>query len=206
MLTKLDELLAELATPVRQLSKRSLVALFWSFASALEPEYRHWAAHSRIHNEPTLTDTLTVAHEFATSGIPPSAGAELLSELEASTPAGESPDEVSATAAQDCWICADVSIRVIVDDEYDAGPAIEYALEPTLQRATEHIFGISQVGSGERENEQTEAILEDLHVSEAIDFVSWATDYLSTRPAPSPDDLERVGRRARVLGRGMTDG
>jgi hypothetical protein len=199
MLTRLDELLAELALRVGQLSKRSQVALFWSFASALQPEYRRWVTHSKDQHEPILLEALTVAHDFALSGIRVVTSTELLSDLEASVPAGESPDEISATAAQDCWICADVSIRVLADDNYNAAPAIEYAIEPMLQRATERIFGVSQVGSGEREREETEAILKDWYVSEAIEFLSWATDYLSTRSAPSHSDLELVRQRARVL-------
>jgi hypothetical protein len=106
---------------------------------------------------------------------------------------------VSATAAQDCWICADVAIRVLVHDEYAAGPAIEYGLEPVLQRATEELFGVSQVGGGPTENEQTEAIISHPRVSGAVEFLEWATDFLNDRPSPKEDDLELVAQRATVL-------
>lgn len=202
MLTTLATILEELAGRIRRLSKRSLVGLFWSCATALQPEYLDWAERQDARTEPILREALTVARQFATLGREPVGRAELLHALEVSAPAGESADAMSATVAQDCWICADIAIRVLIHDNYDAGPAIEYALEPTLQRASEELFGVSQGGSGPDENEQVEALLAHPHVSEAVAFLQWATDYLEDRPSPSGDELDLVAERSTALAPG----
>jgi hypothetical protein len=199
VLTALDTLLDSLAAHISRLSKRALVGLFWSCATALEPEYRAGAAHRNARNDQTLHEALTGAHRFAAFGRELVDREVLLHALEVSAPAGQSPDTVCATAAQDCWICADVAIRVLVQDDYTAGPAIEYALEPALQHASEELFGVSQVGSGPIENEQLEMILAHPSASEAVDFVQWATDYLANRPSPSEDELNLVADRATAL-------
>jgi hypothetical protein len=43
--------------------------------------------------------------------------------LEVATPFGEARQYHCPGNAQDCWICADVCIRVLADLGYDAGPA-----------------------------------------------------------------------------------
>jgi hypothetical protein len=123
----------------------------------------------------------------------------LLDALENSTPHGHSPDYYSPASAQDCWICADVCIRVLVDPGYDAGPAIEYALEPAVSRATQELFGVSQVGSGDQEEAQITAVMGHARVAEAIGFCRWAADFLGQRLSPTGDDLSLVGRNAAAL-------
>lgn len=184
---------------IGRLSKRALVGLFWSCATALQPEYQEWAARSNAGTDRILSEALAAAHQFAAYDREPAGQEELLHALEVSVPAGESPDALSATAAQDCWICADVAIRVLVHDSYNAGPAIEYALEPTLQRASEELFGVSQVGSGPSENELVDELLAHPPVSEAVGFLQWATDYLKSRPSPSELELDLVAQRATAL-------
>ena len=203
MLTSLDTLLEALAARIGRLSRRAVVGLFWSCAMALQPEYQEWATVRNVRTDRILREALTAARQFAAHGREPAGCRRLLDALEASAPAGESPDVVSATAAQDCWICADIAIRILVHDDYIAGPAIEYALEPTLQRASEELFGVSQVGSGPSENEQVEAILAHFPVSKAVDFLQWATDYLECRPSPSEDELDLLAGRAVVLTPGL---
>jgi hypothetical protein len=198
-MTSLDAEFAELASRIDSLSKRSLVGLFWACSSALVPAFRAWAAHRGAHTELLLRSALASAHSFATQGIDPQSPAHLLASIEASTPAGNSPDEVSATSAQDCWICADVAIRVLVDEAYRAGPAIEYALEPVLSAASEELFGVSQLGTSDEEEEQVRLLLRHREVAAALEFVRWATAFLQDRPLPAEEDLAIVGSRAAAL-------
>lgn len=66
---------------------------------------------------------------------PPHCG-QLLHALELSTPPADPADYYRSASAQDCWISADVCLRVLVDPGYDAGPAIGYALEPVVATTT----------------------------------------------------------------------
>lgn len=193
-----DSVLVGLTARVNSLSNRSVVGLFWSCSSALLPEFRAWASRRAQATEPLLQEGLSAAWRFAATGTEPADAARLLRDLEAATPNGDSPDDVSATNAQDAWICADVGIRVLVDSRYDAGSAIEYALEPIVQAATEELFGVSSLGSGDDEAERTVRILSEPRVARAIDFVSWATEFLRERPTPSAEDLEAVRSRAAI--------
>lgn len=195
----LDRVLEGLESRVNALSREGQVALFAACCRALLPEFQSWSAHRGEATGPLLDAALQAAEEFAVSGREPSQAQQLLQALEEDTPPGESPDMVPSTFAQDCWICADVCIRVIVDSSYNAGSAIEYALEPMMTMATEHLFGVSQIGSGEREEAQCALIMSHPPVVAAIDFCRWATDYLSRAPRPIADDLALVRSRAIVL-------
>jgi hypothetical protein len=197
--TPLDTELDDLASKIRQLSTRAVVALFWASSSALLPEFEAWAAHSGEQTEPVLRTALAVAQRFAVHGTEEPEAASLLAALEASTPSGVSTDEVSSTSAQDCWICGDVSIRVLVDQGYDAGPCIEYALEPVLSAASEALYGVSQIGSGGQEQEQVRMLLRHSKVAASLEFCRWATDFLNDRTAPTERDLLLLNSRASVL-------
>lgn len=202
MLTMLDAFIEDMTTRIDRMPKRSIAALYWACSSALVPLYRKWAADTGAQTEPILGAALTAGYQFVTSGREPADKRELLQALEVSAPPGDllyKADKSLETAAQDCWICGDIGIRVLVDDGYSAGGAIEYSLEPVLQRATERLFGVLQVGSGPDEYRQIEAVMSEPDVSAATDFLRWAVNFLENRPAPSAEDLELIGQRARVL-------
>lgn len=202
MLTMLDAFIEDMTTRIDRMPKRSIAALYWACSSALVPLYRKWAADTGAQTEPILGAVLTAGYQFVTSGREPADKRELLQVLEVSAPPGDllyKADKSLETAAQDCWICGDIGIRVLVDDGYSAGGAIEYSLEPVLQRATERLFGVLQVGSGPDEYRQIEAVMSEPDVSAATDFLRWAVNFLGNRPAPSAEDLELIGQRARVL-------
>lgn len=202
MLTALDTFVDEIAARIGRLPNRSLVALFWACSSALSGEYRNWSASVNSDAEPILVETLAAAHQFAAIGQEPAGKERLLDRLEAAVPPGDyrdKADKKTESAAQDCWICADVCIRVLVDADYDASPAIEYALEPVLHNATERLFGVTQVGSGPHEAAQVEAILMEPEVSRAIDFIQWAVDVLGDATSLSEDGLKSIAQRASVL-------
>jgi len=198
-MTPIDAELTELASRIESLSKRSLVGFFWACSGALLPEFQAWAAHRGERTEPLLRFAMAAVHEFAAHGTEPPGAARLLAALEASTPAGDSSDDVSSTSAQDCWICADVGIRVLVDRGYDAGPAIEYALEPVISAASEDLYGVSQLGTSDEEEEQVRGLLQHRKVTAALEFCRWATDFLQDRPSPAEEDLTLISSRASVL-------
>jgi hypothetical protein len=202
MLTTLDAVIDELEAMVNRLSRRSAAGLYWACSSALAPFYVKWATEVGVQSEAALGQVLATAYEFAVSGREPDRTAELLQALESSTPPGEllyRASKLLETAAQDCWICADATIRTLVDPSLTAGRAIWYALEPVLQHATERLFGVLQVGSGPDEYRQIESVMSEPDVSAATDFVRWAVNFLEGRPAPAAEDLELMGQRAMVL-------
>lgn len=202
MLTQVDAFVEDLGASIDHLSKRSIAALFWAFSSALIPVCRKWAADTGARTEPILATALAAGYRFAVYNQEPVDKRRLLDALEASAPPGDLLDKTAKTletAAQDCWICGDIGIRVLVDDHYRAGGAIEYSLEPVLQRATERLFDVLQVGSGPDEHRQIEAVMSEPDVSSAVDFIRWAVGFLSERPTPVADDLGLISLRAAVL-------
>jgi hypothetical protein len=196
--TRYDDLLAELADVIDALPRPSVVAFFWACSSALLTEFTDWATRTSAGTEPILSKALDAARSFAL-GAHTQAANQLLQDLERSTPPGESPDEFSTTFAQDCWICADVCIRIMVDPSYKAGPAVEHALEPVVTVVTEELFGVSQLGTQQPTRDSTDAIIAHPRVSTAIAFVQWAFEFLRARPAPRGDDLAQLHSRAAVL-------
>jgi len=197
-MTPLDRELVALASKIDSLSKRSVVGLFWACSTALLPEFQAWAAHRGEQTEPLLRAAMTVAYEFAAHGTEPPRATPLLAELEASTPPGESPDAFSSQSAQDCWICADVSIRILVES-YDPGPAIWFALEPLISVVSEELYGVSQIGASDEEEEQVRVLLQQRKVAEALEFLRWATEFLQGHSSPTDDDLALVRSRASAL-------
>jgi hypothetical protein len=119
--------------------------------------------------------------------------------MEVATPEGESPDAYSSTAAQDCWICADIAVRVMTRPDYSAGSGIEYALEPLLQAETERVHGVSQLGSGPHENEQMSEVLRQPRIVDALGFCDWAVLAMAERGEVTPADLGDLTARARAL-------
>jgi hypothetical protein len=193
-MTRLDTELAELSQRIRSMSDRAKAALFWACSDALSEEFSAWAEHTGAGTEPLLRRGQSAAYDFAAHGTRPAGASQLLSDLEAGTPPGESPDEVSSTSAQDCWICADVGVRVFVERDYDAGPAIEYALEPLLGRVSEELFGVTQLGSGPDEEDKLETLLRHPRIEGAFAFVRWATEFLGSEP--DEQSLNTVRSRA----------
>jgi hypothetical protein len=194
-----DAALDDLAARIRDLSIRALAGLFWACSTALLPEAEAWAQHRGEQVNPALAQGLSAAYQLAAAGAQPPDPGQLLHALEISTPPGDSADYYCSGSAQDCWICADVCIRVLVDSGYDPGPAIEYPLEPIMAAATQELFGVSQVGSGDQEEAQIRAIMAHPRVAAAITFCQWATEFLHERPLPTQEDLAAVARNAAAL-------
>lgn len=199
-MTAYDAALDDLADRIRKLSVRALVALFSACSTALLPEVEAWARHQGEQIDPSLLRGLAAARQLAASGAEPRDPGQLLEALENSTPFAQAcVHGFNPGNAQDCWICADVCMRVLVDPGYDAGPAVHYALEPVMQAVTEELFGVSQVGGGDQEEAQVRAVVGHPRVSGALEFCLWASDFLYQRPSPTEDDLAAVERAAAAL-------
>jgi hypothetical protein len=202
-MTTAGQALAEaLEAPIDRLYPRSTAALYWACSSGLMPAYQEWAAATGARTGTILNAALAEAYDFALWGHEPEDQRELLQALEDAAPPGDFVDQTGTrleTAAQDCWICGDVGIRVLADPGYRPGGAIWYALEPVLQYATERLFGVLQTGSGPGEDRQTEAVMAQPEVAEAADFLRWAVDHLAGRPALASTDLNTIRQRALVL-------
>jgi hypothetical protein len=189
-MTSLDRVLAELSTEIDALPKRAAVALFGACAGGLRPGFEVWANAHNQESRGLLEWALAAAFSFVQDGR--SADMKnLLLGFEEST-----PDE---TIAQDCWICADTAIRLAIQPEFHAGPVIEYALEPVLQAATQSLFGVSQVGSGPREEEQVAAVLSVHRVVDAIAFCRWAIHLLKESSSHNEETIKALLSRAPVL-------
>ena len=198
-MTAYNTALDDLADRIRKLSTRALSGLFWACSTALLPEAVAWAEHWGAQPDPALAQGLAAAYQLAVTGAPPPDPRQVLQRLEATAPFGESRDYYSPGNAQDCWICAAVSIRVLADPSYDACRAIQYALEPVVAMATQELFGVSQVGSGDQEETQVIAIMSHPRVAEAISFCQRASDFLRERPSPDEEDLAELVRTATAL-------
>jgi hypothetical protein len=196
-MTRLDSELEELANRIRGISTRAQAALFWACSAALTDGFLAWSDRRGGGSESLLRAGQSAAYNFAAFGFEPPDAATLLSEMEAGTPAGDSPDEFSSSTAQDCWICADVGIRVWVIRAYDAAPAVEYALEPILGAVSEDLFGFTQVGSGPDEEGQIERLLQDSRVASAFEFMRWAIGFVGSEP--DEEALRELRLRSAVL-------
>lgn len=86
-----------------------------------------------------------------------------------------------------------------LDPDFEAGPCIEYALEPQSQAVSEHLFGVSQVGSGPNEEEAMEALASAVGFRPALNFVEWAVAFLAEVETLSDDDLDSLTSSAAVL-------
>lgn len=198
-MTALDQHLSQLAVQIDRLSERSASALFVACAKALRPRFTEWVERRGRDSYPLLERALSAASEFVVTGVAADDAAELVIEMEAATPEGDSPDSFSSTPAQDCWICADIAVRLMTQDDHSAGFSIEYALEPLLQAETERVHGVSQLGSGPHENQQMDEVLRQPRIVAALDFLTWAVGVLGERVGVTVDQFDELTSRARVL-------
>ncbi len=197
-MTSLDELLDDLAAGLERLSRSALSAFFLACGGALLVEYQRWSAHRGESHEDVLRSSRRAVERFLSEGAMTDDGAETLSLLEELAPPGESPDEVSSTYAQDCWICFDTALRVLLDPSFNAGPSIEYALQPVTESVSQVLHGVSQVGSGPEEKTEIGAVIADPRFTEAIEFCRWAIAFLGERPEPSTASIDTLKQRAEL--------
>lgn len=198
-MTSYDAVLKRVGSQVDQLPIRGKAALFLACTIALRPEYEEWARHRGAGRIDLFEQAAAAVREYVTAATPIAGGEALLGSLEEEVPPGDSPDEFSSTNAQDCWICLDTAVRVTLDLDFEAGPCIEYALEPQFQAVSEHLFGVSQVGSGPEEEEAIETLLDTAEFRAALEFAEWAVAFLAEVDTLSDHDLDSLIDRAVVL-------
>jgi hypothetical protein len=198
-MTAFDDVLDDLAARIDALAPRARAAFFLACGRALRGEYERWVARRGESHADLLARADEAAAGFATRGVDIDGGGRLLAELEAATPPGASPDEVSSTFAQDCWICVDCGVRVAVEDGFAAGICVEYALEPVTETVSERLFGFSQVGSGDEEEAQMRRLVADDRFRRAVEFCHWAIGRLAVRSEPASADLDELTARAAAL-------
>ena len=199
MMTQLDRLLEALTADIRQLPTRSTILLFAACATGLRPAFVAWEAVRRTGNQGLLDRAISAAYSYMREGQVPGDLKSLLKLMEDATPPGDSPDAVSSTDAQDCWISADTAIRLMVDPAFDAAPVIYYALEPIVQATTLDLYGVSDVGSGENEAAMVARVAEDARVMAAVGFLRWAVERLGAEGAEDDELVDQLQARSIAL-------
>lgn len=189
-MTELDRQLGQLADLIDPLSRRSQAAIFWA-ASAVHSGSVRWRAVKSEGSHALLVQAQGAAYAFCLGSSLADQGPSLLDRLDRAL-----PEDV---AAQSAWICAETALRIAVDDTFDSGMSIEYALEPVIGNVSEELFGFWQVGSGEYEVEQVADIMNHPDVVSAVGFIRWAAAELADSDPSSAAVLEELRAEAGVL-------
>lgn len=201
-MSSLDEILGDLSRGVSALSARGASALFAASAAALLPAYRAWAGggdsdemRARLG---ALQRAIDVGLELAQKGRSPADLPKILRSLESIAP-DKRLTTPSATAAQDCIVCADLAIRIHVEQGFACGPIVEYALEPVLLAAMRRVAPPGAERPPEGHLAIADALLADPAVMAAVEFLWFAIVRLHTHPEPSLSSIEEIVDRAQVL-------
>lgn len=178
-----------LGIALQSLSKRAQVAVLLCSARAFMPQYLEWSAWGGDDDQSGLLgEALDVAAAFAVGVGGPSAEG-LLTLVEAAIPVDTS-DVPGFTTAQDCWICADLALRVSLG-AFAVEDAAWYILEPIFQSTSERLFGVSDVGSQAQGHAEAE-VLSDPVVLSAVGAVEGVIELLTSRPSPDVGDLDHI--------------
>lgn len=171
-----EGLVDDLTARIRHLPASSQVALFLSAGLALSESWTAWATASNLAPDHRLLDRVREAVESHLADGSDALPAGLLAEIEAATPS--EPTEIPGfTAAQDCWICIDTSVRAGLG-EFDAANSTWYLLEPAFQSVSEQLFGLADVGSDRQETDE-QAALSQPQMRSAVEAVERAIDALA---------------------------
>jgi hypothetical protein len=201
LVSSLDDILGDLSRGVSALSARAASAVFAASADALLPAYRAWAgvddSNERRARIGALQRAIDVGFDLARTGASQADLPKLLRSLESITP-DKRLTTPSATAAQDCVVCADLAIRIHVEEGFACGPVIEYALEPVLLAAMQRVPPPTE-DSPEDRLAIADALLADPAVMAAVEFLWFAIMRLHTHPEPSLSTIEEMRTRAAVL-------
>ena len=180
---RLGALLSRLTVPGQ-------AAFFLAASLALLEHYERWSPVGD-RNERLLRGAHRAARGFATTGESKVEEIRaLLALIEGEAPEGEGQHESSATAAQDCWICADISLQLAVG-RFSASDGIWYFLEPLYQDGTQRLFGVSDVGSEYEQHGET-AVLRDPTVAKALRVLESTISSLGRAAVVAPAEVERA--------------
>jgi hypothetical protein len=192
-----DARLERLEVGIGGLSSRAQAALFHTCAVALSPLYEAWAQAGGMEHVPLLKQVIAHGRAYALGGALNESATRLLREMERAAPPGEAIGSVDSTLAQDAWICADASLRVVVQPASHPGDWLEYALNPLIVSVTEDLYGVAQLGSGEDDRDR--AVLGDPRVTAAIERLDWAVSELRGKDAVSERELSDLLEGLKVL-------
>lgn len=171
-----EDVVDDLAGRIRELPVRSQIALFLGAGVALAEPWAAWAAAAGVAPDHRLLDRVRGAVESHLAGDGQALSPGLLAEIEAATPA-EPTDVPGFTAAQDCWVCVDTAVRAGLGG-FDAADCTWYLLEPIFQSASEHLFGLADVGSDRQESDE-HAVLAQPQLRSAVEALERAVDTLA---------------------------
>jgi hypothetical protein len=191
-LSPFDSAIEILAGRIDSLARDLQIVFFACAAEALVPRYLDWCADAGVEMRDGLLLNALDESRRIVGGYRSANGRSLLEQLAAAAPA-EPTDAAWFTAAQDCWICADTSLRISVEG-YKAADATWFVLEPLFQKVSEDLFGFSQA-STEMQDESEELVLQNARLVAAIAAVDEAISIFSS--GPITDEL--VSRAASVL-------
>ena len=77
-------------------------------------------------------------------------------------------------------------LRAYIDESFKAEHCAEYALQPVLERASERLFGVSQIGSGPDEHAQLSQLMADSQVDRALTWLRTAVRLVAEGDTPPP--------------------
>ncbi len=201
-MSSLDDILGDLSRGVNALSARAASAVFASSAAALLPAYRAWAgaedSNERRARLGALQRAIDVGFELARTGHSQADLSRTLHLLESIAP-DKRLATPSAVAAQDCIVCADLAIRLHVEEGFDCGPVIEYALEPVLLSAMHRVATPDLRTTPGDGFAVADALLAEPAVMAAVGFLWFAIVSLSNHPSPSAATIDEIQTRAGVL-------
>ncbi len=200
-MTAFDDLLLRLGREIDLLPRRAMSALFLVCGRALLGTYEGWAGSVGGVGHGLLEQADDAAARFAMGGEADGDLSLLLDSMAGFTPEADSANGVSATAAQDCWICFDTAVRLIVDRQFEPGACIEFALQPVTEAVSERLFGVSQIGGGPNERMQSARLIDDAQFREALGFCEHAIEELGRRRAITVQTLDELVSIARLVPR-----
>ena len=85
-------------------------------------------------------------------------------------------------------ICADVCVRLMVEQSCRPGSAVEYALEPLIQWVTHDLFGVSQLASNEKE--YASRVLDDPRMPRAMSSIEASVGDIARRTIEQQSELD----------------
>jgi len=193
-MTAFDDLTTELATDLNKLDQAASVLFFAAVASVFLPSYRAWAEVSESQGGLLLEEALEAGRHYAFFGSVVENGNVILSQLEANTPdASESAEDAALiTIAQDCWICADIALRIPLEG-YLPGDGAWYVLEPVFQAVSRRLFGVDDVGSEDAELLEP-GVVSDLRLRQAVAACREAVSTLKASRHLTDRDAARIAR------------
>lgn len=197
-MTAYDQVLDELGEKIQALSRIQQAVFFASCGEVLLPSYDSFREKSGWGSIEALKKGLSVAWQFAKTGVDRSVN-EVISSLESATPHSDDFDLIECKFAQDVAICIDAAVRAASPEYKVEGTWVEYALEPLKTKICLDELDLLDVGS----DEVGRRWLDNLAVSElmrsAINECFEVISYLRKITLVTEEDAALIIARLQVL-------